>query len=63
VRDEPVQDMAGIGLVIAGVAVYQAPRETNWAQLRAAGKMTVVQVSKQYTVAAARAIGSPVAAA
>jgi hypothetical protein len=25
--------------------------------------MTVVQVSKQYTVAAARAIGSPVAAA
>jgi len=79
-----VQDLAGIGLVIAGVAVHQAARDaapaprgsrpspsppapacgkTNWAGLPTAGKVDVMQVTEQFTVAAARAISSPVAAA
>ncbi len=81
-------DLAGIGLVIAGVAVHQAPRDaapaprgscpapgpspspspslrqkTNWAGLPTAGKVDAMQVTEQFTVAAARAISSPVAAA
>ena len=41
-----------------------SPRQkTNWAGLPAAGKIGLMQVTEQFTVAAARAISSPVAAA